>query len=173
MKSEVINGIVIISSIILAVFLQSCAGIQPYYDDNTSKDTRTKAEKDYDPLGFEGDGEVLVSIDGDASGGSYSGIDDYQLIGKPLDSLNARGSFVYRVQVFTSRFLQEAENARDELFGQFEETIYLDFEKPYYKVRMGDFLTPEEGEGFLSEVRDLGYTEVWLVKVKQQDSLKE
>lgn len=157
----------ITAQIILFLLLSSCAEISPYYREAQRKDTRTLAEKDFDPMSFKGDADVVPPRGGEDSYSSGSVLGKYQLVGNLSDSTEGLTRFVYRVQVFTSRFLQEAEVARDELYGKFEATIYLDFEEPYYKIRIGDFETAEEGEEFLNQVQDMGYTEVWLVKVRE------
>ncbi|MBD3168714.1 MAG: hypothetical protein GF307_04470 [candidate division Zixibacteria bacterium] len=146
----------------------ACSNVSPYYDEGGKKDKRTMAEKEFDPMAFDGDAEPIVPQWSTGGSSPDSLLSNYNLIGGKDDSLQSSENYVYRVQVFASRFLQEAEVARDEMFGLFDETIYLDFEEPYYKIRIGNFETAEEGEEFLSRVRELGYTEVWLVKVRQE-----
>lgn len=167
MKSHRYNTLaVILISVLLPGLLMSCSRVKPYFGEGGSKDPRTAAEKNYDPMSFEGDNEVIPPPTGPEWRQTEKGWERYKLVGDAKDSLSDSETIVYRVQIFTSRFLQEAEVAREELFGKFDEPVYMDFEEPYYKIRIGDFATFEEGTEFLNRVRDMGYTEVWLVKVK-------
>ncbi len=154
--------------LIILLFI-SCAGISPYYEEGSQKDKRTRAEKGFNPMGFEGDSDVVPSPLSAESDSLVSGLDRYKLRSDSIESPADTVKFVYRVQIFTSRFLQEAERVRDEATTKFEETVHMDFDAPYYKVRIGDFETMEEGERFLGQVRDLGYTDVWLVKVRLEE----
>ncbi|KPL02970.1 MAG: hypothetical protein AMJ90_04270, partial [candidate division Zixibacteria bacterium SM23_73_2] len=73
---------------------------------------------------------------------------------------------LYRVQVFATKFPQQAYIIADSLKVDFEENIYVDYQSPYYKVRLGDFEREKDAQRFLTLVRSKGYFESWVVKVK-------
>jgi len=162
-RLSILNALI---SILILRFI-SCSGISPYYDDN-KKDPRTGAESNFKPLGLKGDADVVPPRAEPIRKNANFIFDRYQLVVNSSDTARASKDHIYRVQIFTSRFLQEAQQFRNELFGKFEQAIYMDFEEPYYKVRIGDFETAPAGEAFLNEVREMGYTEAWLVKIKKQ-----
>lgn len=72
---------------------------------------------------------------------------------------------VYRVQIFTSRLYAEAVRERalaDEIFNL---PVYLDYEVPYYKLRVGDFVTRDEAENMVPEIKAIGYGNAWVARV--------
>lgn len=83
------------------------------------------------------------------------------------DSLMSENSpsEVYRVQIFTSRLYTEASRERVLAEEIFNLPIYLDYEVPYYKLRVGDFVTRDEAENMLSEIKAIGYREAWVARV--------
>jgi hypothetical protein len=72
---------------------------------------------------------------------------------------------VYRIQIFTSRLYNEANRElalADEIFNL---PVHLDYEVPYYKLRIGDFIDRHEAEDMLPEVRAIGYRDAWVARV--------
>lgn len=64
----------------------------------------------------------------------------------------------YRVQVFSASSQQAAEQARTkarELLGR--EDIYIEFEPPFFTVRVGNFRKRKEAEAFIKVARQQGY----------------
>jgi len=74
-------------------------------------------------------------------------------------------SEVYRVQVFTSRLYSEAARERQLAEEIFNLPIYLDYEVPYYKLRVGDFTTRDQAENMLAEIKTIGYKNAWVARV--------
>lgn len=72
---------------------------------------------------------------------------------------------VYRVQLFMSRLIGEAGREKAVAEEIFALPVYLDYEVPYYKVRIGDFGTREEAESILPAVQGMGYNEAWVARV--------
>lgn len=72
---------------------------------------------------------------------------------------------LYRVQIFTSRLYTEANRERALAEEIFNFPIHLDYEVPYYKLRVGDFHTRAEAEDMLSEIRAIGYRSAWVARV--------
>jgi hypothetical protein len=74
-------------------------------------------------------------------------------------------SEVYRVQVFTSRLYTEASREKAIAEEIFNLPVYLDYEVPYYKLRVGDFTTRGEAEDMLPEIKAIGYRNAWVARV--------
>jgi hypothetical protein len=79
-------------------------------------------------------------------------------------SLNSPAE-VYRVQIFTSRLYAEAARERQLAEEIFNLPIHLDYEVPYYKLRVGNFLARDEAENMLSEIKTIGYRNAWVARV--------
>ena len=75
----------------------------------------------------------------------------------------------YRVQLFTTKDLPKAIAVRDEAEFDFGMSVQVDFETPYYKVRVGQFTEAADADALLSEARRLGYRGAWAVRVRAFD----
>lgn len=131
----------------------------------------TAAGPPLDPLSTVVDREVAPEVyplqPAAAPGSGDSLIDPLDVSYQAFDSSLSQASptEVYRVQIFTSRLYNEAARERsiaDEIFNL---PVYLDYEVPYYKLRVGDFLTREAAEDMVSEIRSLGYRGAWVARV--------
>jgi hypothetical protein len=79
-----------------------------------------------------------------------------------LDTLNNQ---VFRIQLFTSKLYSEAKHevlVAEEIFDQ---PVYLDYEVPYFKVRVGNFASRVAAENYQQTARTAGYTNAWTVVV--------
>ena len=75
---------------------------------------------------------------------------------------------VFRVQIYTSRLYAEAARElaiANEIFNQ---PVHLDYEVPYYKLRVGDFTSREEAEDMVPEIKAIGYRGAWVARVVQK-----
>jgi hypothetical protein len=77
----------------------------------------------------------------------------------------AEPSEVYRVQIFTSRLYTEANRERAIAEEIFNLPVYLDYEVPYYKLRVGDFTMRGDAEDMLPEIKAIGYRNAWVARV--------
>ena len=84
------------------------------------------------------------------------------LIGKPVIATNSLNeSFVklpgYRIQVYSGNQRQsraEAESKAKEVKSSFPEIlVYVKYEAPVWKLRVGDFLTNEEASVFMKDLK--------------------
>lgn len=75
----------------------------------------------------------------------------------------------FRVQLFSTKNLENASRAKymaAEKFTDMNIRFYLEFDSPYYKVRMGDFRSREEAEQIRRVAQNRGYPKAWIVKTK-------
>lgn len=70
----------------------------------------------------------------------------------------------YRVQILTTRFVAEADSLRNKLTPIIEDSIYITYEVPNYKVRVGDFINRKEAENLQGIIKNLGYSTAWIVR---------
>jgi len=73
----------------------------------------------------------------------------------------------YRVQVYSSDNLEEADSIRTELYMKTnQKAVYITFEPPFYKVKVGDFLKISEANDLKFKLNQIGYTEARVVNDK-------
>ena len=159
--------------ILLLMLILACApGVHRAAID---KDKRTDAEHRFEPLGFPGDDAVITGKHRNAAPAqpaetqqSQALTDDMQFGEAESDSmLVVEEQVIFRVQVFASKSFDEAQQFASDVEGMFPEGVFVEYQMPYYKVRVGEFYSPEEGEVFLDEVKQIGFKNAWLVRVIQ------
>ena len=69
----------------------------------------------------------------------------------------------YRVQIVISQNVNELEVIQDKLTKSVDKKIYIIFELPNYKLRVGNFLNRKEAESFQKKIVRLGYRTAWVV----------
>lgn len=75
----------------------------------------------------------------------------------------------FRVQLFATQDIEKATLEKKEAeFGFAEDNVmvYIEFDSPMYKVRIGDCATREEAEQLRELARRRGYPTSWIVKTK-------
>ena len=81
------------------------------------------------------------------------------------DTLDSTSYLVkgYRVQILISQNVNELEVIQDKLMKSVDKKIYIIFELPNYKLRVGNFLNRKEAESFQKKIVRLGYRTAWVV----------
>ena len=93
-------------------------------------------------------------------------------IDKSLDS-NITEIEGFRVQVFATQDRAKADKLQKELASKFKENIYIIFEAPNYKLRMGDFLDRDKAEILRMELAASNYPSSWILRTKIQPVILE
>jgi len=71
----------------------------------------------------------------------------------------------YRVQVLSTDNIDEANQVRAEVYEKATmKEVYVIFEPPFYKVKVGDFTSKSEAENLRFKLNQLGYTESKVVQ---------
>jgi type II secretory pathway component GspD/PulD (secretin) len=85
----------------------------------------------------------------------------------PEPPLAEPGGPSFRVQVMAVPDQRAAEDEADRLRGILgpELPVYVERERPFYKVRVGDFPTKDEAHAAVVRLRGLGYNDAWTVTV--------
>jgi hypothetical protein len=126
-----------------------------------------KVEGDFDPLAQDRKRPIVVSNEGQDSETPETPPEDKQIPETQEDLVSPVPPGVtkgYRVQIFLSDKLREAAQVLAEARGKFEEEVYLEYDAPYYKIRVGDCETEMEGQDLLKVALRLGYRDAWLVR---------
>lgn len=73
----------------------------------------------------------------------------------------------FRVQVNFTENVEQANKIKDEVSAILaDQPVYVVFETPYYKVRVGNFLTRPEANLTLRTLVERGYKDAWIVPDK-------
>ncbi len=148
------------------VFL-NCSGIKPCIRETREKDRRMQAERKFDPWKMERENPVIIQDEESAEpqeqfSRSVWGKDE-------TGEAKVSNEALYRIQIFASKFPEEAQNLVSSLESEFDEPVNIVYETPYYKVRLGDFETMKEAESFLRKIRQRGFPQAWVVKIKKEE----
>ena len=74
----------------------------------------------------------------------------------------------YRVQIFASSDRARAESAAADARQRFVEPVYIEFEAPLYKVRVGDCATRHEADTLKEKAGTQGYDGAWVAETPIQ-----
>ncbi len=153
--------IILVLSLIVASCRQRTPGAAV-----TEEEEKTTA---FNPLETPADREIVPELYASAATTSKGADSTTQKGGKQAAAVSTdQPTEVFRVQLYMSRLYNEANRERalaDEIFSL---PVYLDYEVPYYKLRVGDFATREEAEGMIPAIQGLGYSEAWVARVIQK-----
>ncbi len=84
----------------------------------------------------------------------------------PKDTLIIKEEAVqgFRIQVFSSSGVDEANLVKNLVQEKFvHDTVYVEYDAPVYKVRVGDFINRYEANQRLPEFVEKGYRDAWIV----------
>jgi len=96
---------------------------------------------------------------------------DYSLYDMENDSTKTvvtPGNLVpgFRVQIFASNTNEGANKIASEARFKFTESVYVEYENPYYKVRIGDLKNRADAETLREKARNVGYSDAWIVQTQ-------
>jgi hypothetical protein len=72
----------------------------------------------------------------------------------------------YRVQVLATRFADRADSLRSILSPLFNNEVYVTYEAPNYKVRVGNCLDREDAEILKRRLAKKGYSSAWIIRTR-------
>ncbi len=70
----------------------------------------------------------------------------------------------WRVQIKATKNSQESEQIRRQAEAKLQERIYVNYEPPYYRIRVGDCSSFEDATRLLRRVKAKGYDEAFIVR---------
>lgn len=156
------------------VLFSGCSRPQKPSDETQEADSRDRDYR-FDPLDLSQDLEIVPQkypksgeIGGQLNAVEFEAATDVtatsHIVGLPetVDTLNHQA---YRVQLFTSKLYGEARQALRVAQEIFDRPVFLDYEVPYFKVRVGSFSDREDAEDYQQKAKAAGYPEAWVVMV--------
>ena len=72
----------------------------------------------------------------------------------------------YRVQVLATRYFERADSLAVIMKNTVSDSVYVDFEAPNYKVRIGDFIDRDSAESLQQELVQMGYNSAWILRTR-------
>ena len=86
-----------------------------------------------------------------------------------IDSMNNKkiGTFeVYRIQIFESSIASIARAEAKRFQNILGDTVYIDFETPLYKLRIGNYTVRKNAEKAIKSISRLGVKNSWIIRTK-------
>jgi|Deesub1362B_J571_1020462.scaffolds.fasta_scaffold05998_4 cell division septation protein DedD len=149
-------------------YMLSCAGLRP-----SPKEPAKEGEKkpvlieDLDPvelgdLNFTIPPKTVAEEDTVSIGAEESGTATPKL---PSSKPRIRKVPGFRIQIAAVTSQEDAAEIQKQAMLQFEDVnVYLVFEPPYYKIRVGDFERRHDAEEFQRKAIEAGYRDAWIVR---------
>ena len=78
----------------------------------------------------------------------------------------------YRVQILATKQLAKAEKLQKDLSSILNQKIYIVFEAPNYKVRVGNFIDRNKAEKFRQDIIKEGYQSSWIIRTRIEPQIK-
>ena len=73
---------------------------------------------------------------------------------------------VYRIQIFESTVSSIARAEAKRFQNILGDSVYIDFEAPLYKLRIGNFVERKKAERAIESIERLGAKDAWIVRTK-------
>ena len=79
---------------------------------------------------------------------------------------------VFRIQIFESSVASIARAEAKRFQNIFGDTVYIDFETPLYKLRIGNFKNRKSAEEGIQTIQRLGANDAWIIRTKAKSRKK-
>jgi len=159
--------------IFFSVLMISCSASKLGWkaeNENVVKNENRKVVDDFDPVNLDDDDIMITPLRTESPVRDDRQMDDLKNPIKPAVTAEKELVQGFRVQLLATK---DEINARDErkkaLFILQGEDVYLEFESPYYKLRVGNCLTRKEAEDLVVKVKRIARQEK---KTRRQEQKK-
>ena len=72
----------------------------------------------------------------------------------------------FRVQVLASNSMTKTDSLSIILNSTLEDSVYVMYETPNYKVRIGDYVVREDADKMLKNLHKMGYRSAWVIRTR-------
>ncbi|MCB0281471.1 MAG: SPOR domain-containing protein [Calditrichae bacterium] len=131
-------------------------------DDNVSSE---KFDETFDPNSLDDDDIIIAKHEE-----TVSKTEADKVKTNPLDEkISYREANGFRVQILATKNIETAtltEQEAKDLFATMEHKVYLIFDAPLYKIRVGDVTDRNDAEEIRDTAKDYGYREAFIVPSK-------
>ncbi len=151
----------------MAAFLFGCAGTQKSKTPGEGVPSASTMDESFDPLSLNDEDLVFEKV----VRGQTAEQEMERVTVPETTAVSQENKLVdgYRVQLISTKDLEGATKFKQivsEQFADLDYHFYIEFDSPYYKVRMGDFQTREEAQQARQIVQSRGYPKAFIVKTK-------
>ena len=81
-----------------------------------------------------------------------------------LSKLQIKGNEIFRIQIFESTESSIAKAEAKRFQNILGDTVYINFETPLYKLRIGNFSNRRQAEDAISAIENLGVKGSWVIR---------
>lgn len=154
--------------IIINLFTNCSASTETRYNDDKPKDKNSsKLVEDFDITPYKTDIEIINLVE--SSNGLIDAWYDYDYATDDFIHPERRKITGtrdgYRLLILATDNLEEANSIREKLYSQSKRhNVYISFEPPFYKVKLGDFINLDETNDLKFKLNQLGYREARVVQ---------
>ncbi len=131
----------------------------------------------YDPLELEADrmivpaeapndSEIMVGVSPDDLSHDEPADSAWNYLA-PLEQIDSLNHQSYRIQLLTTKVYGEAKAALRVAEEIFDRPVSMDYEVPYFKLRVGNFVDRDQAESYQTIAKAAGYANAWVVMVMQ------
>jgi hypothetical protein len=149
--------------ILCLILLIGCAGSKKVSNAENVETPQYELNESFDPATLN-DYDFEIKEQQKSDVGALD-IDEFLKSGEQADSLQ-KNELVpgYRVQLIATRSVAEARAIKREALLTFEGLVYLTFDDPYYKVRLGDETSRFDANDLQEVAITKGYLGAWVVR---------
>ncbi len=79
----------------------------------------------------------------------------------------------FRLQVYESSSVDAANHNLKKFKKALDDSVYMIFEAPLYKIRTGNFITKKEAETRKKVLKNKGYRDIWIVRSRIEHLISE
>lgn len=154
----------IFSLLLISILVYSCATSQQSIE-KTDTQNSNPYDESFDPNTLNDDDIIIVKNDQLISDKKVE-LPSNTINDQDITIKEVRG---YRVQIIATKDIESASQAELEakdIFGTLNHKIYLIFDAPNYKVRVGDVVKRDEADEIREIAKDYGYRGAFVVKSK-------
>jgi len=92
----------------------------------------------------------------------------YEGLGNRTDSVdrNEHSDFIFRVQLTSTKDYEQAIAVEERALQTFKDEIIIQFDSPYYKIRVGSMNNREEAQNLQNFAIENGYRRAWVIRTK-------
>ena len=91
---------------------------------------------------------------------------DHLYIIDSIKQLDLKVNEGYRIQIFESTVSSIARAEAKRFQNILDDSVYIDFEAPLYKLRIGNYIERKKAERAIESIRRLGAKDSWIVRTK-------
>ncbi|MBN1894295.1 SPOR domain-containing protein [bacterium] len=149
---------------VLIAGVLGCASSRPGRTEQPEDGSRTGESgfiEEFDPLSLN-EKDIIVRQSGTASGApDRTGATATAAAAAVKETRQVTG---FRVQLLSVSDMDRAQEEKKKALFKFNERVYVEFESPLWKLRVGDFRTRKEADALRQKAVGLGYPDTWIVQ---------